>query len=88
MSRANRSAANRSAFARQAGPIRSVTVAAARTIASGRSPSKNAPVSPSITESRAPPAPRATTGQPQAWASTATMPKSSTWGKIRQRARR
>ncbi len=38
------------------------------------------PVTPSTTVSSAPPRPSATTGRPQAWASTGTMPKSSSPG--------
>ncbi len=48
--------------------------------ACGSSGGTSTPVSPSRTVSRAPPSSRATTGVPQAWASTGTIPKSSTPG--------
>ena len=51
--------------------------------ASGVCSLKNTPVSPGTTVSRAPPLAYAMTGLPEAWASTGTMPKSSSPGNIR-----
>src|SRR4029079_7466529 len=50
--------------------------------ASGRSSRTSTPVTRSSTVSLTPPRPRATTGRPQAWASTGTIPKSSSPGSI------
>ena len=59
---------------------RSTASAIASAKASADGSSTSTPVSPSLTVSSAPPRPSATTGRPQACASSGTMPKSSSPG--------
>ena len=89
IARSKTSSLNRSALRRHA-PA-SIDLLSKTSMASHSAPApapeKNTPVR-SVTESSAPPASKAITGQPHAWASTAVIPKSSICGYTSARARR